>query len=88
MRMLKNTGGQVDNKLEGFRTALLGFRRALLDEATITTEITALQILDDVGIISATVGIISANVDRVSSQLDGMATQLKWVSTQVSDFGT
>jgi hypothetical protein len=88
MRMLKNTGGQVDNKLEGFRTTLLGFRRALLDEATITTEITALQILDDVGIISATVGIISANVGRVSSQLDGMATQLKWVSSQVFDVGT
>jgi hypothetical protein len=95
MRMLKNTGGQVDNKLEGFRTTLLGFRRALLDEATITTEITALQILDEAGVISATVGIIStnvgiisANIGRVSSQLDGMATQLKWVSSEVSDVGT
>ncbi|KAH9032419.1 hypothetical protein EDB85DRAFT_1245516 [Lactarius pseudohatsudake] len=70
-RMLKNTGGQVDKKIEDFRSTLLEQRKAFLDEATITTEITALQILDDVGI--------------VSSQLDGMATQLKWVSSQVSD---
>jgi hypothetical protein len=53
--MLKNTGGQVDKKLEDFRTTLLELHKAFLDEATITTEITALQILDDVGIISANV---------------------------------
>ena len=76
-RVLKNTGNEVDE----FRTALLELRKAFLDEATITTEITALQILDDVGI-------ISANVGEISSHLDGMATQLKWVSNQVSDVGT
>ncbi|KAH9026565.1 hypothetical protein EDB84DRAFT_1419977, partial [Lactarius hengduanensis] len=70
-RILKNTGSQVDKKIEDFRATLLKHRKAFLDEATIITEITALQILDDVGIIS--------------SQLDGMATQLKWVSSQVSD---
>ncbi|KAH9009707.1 hypothetical protein EDB84DRAFT_1571063 [Lactarius hengduanensis] len=69
---------QVDKKIEDFSATLLEHRRAFLDEATITTEITALQILDDVGIISASVG-------RISSQLDGMATRLKWVSSQVSD---
>ncbi len=79
--MLKNTGSRVDKKIEDFRTTLLGLHKGFLDEATITTEITALQILDDVGI-------ISANVGRISSQLDGMATQLKWVSNQVSDTGT
>jgi hypothetical protein len=88
MRMLKNTGGRVDKKLEDFRSTLLELHKSFLDEAAITTEITALQILDDVGIISANVGIISANVGRVSIQLDGMATQLKWVSSQVSDVGT
>ncbi|KAH9055541.1 hypothetical protein EDB87DRAFT_1303998 [Lactarius vividus] len=72
-RILKNTGGQVDKTIEDFRVTLLEQRRAFLDEASITTEITALQILDDVGIIS--------------SQLDRMATQLKWVSSQVSDAG-
>ncbi len=79
--MLKNIGGKVNNQIEDFRTALLELRKAFLDQAAITTEITALQILDDVGI-------ISANVGRISSQLDGMATQLKWVSSQVSDAGT
>ena len=73
-RMLKNTSSQVDKKIEDFRTALLELRRAFLDEATMTTEITALQILDDVGIISANVG--------------SMATRLEWVSSQVSDVGT
>ncbi|KAH9016720.1 hypothetical protein EDB84DRAFT_712601 [Lactarius hengduanensis] len=77
-RILKNTGGQVDKTIEDFRATLLEHRKAFLDEASITTEITALQILDDVGIISADVG-------RISSQLDGMSTQLKWVSSQVSD---
>ncbi len=79
--MLKNIGSQVNNQIEDFRTALLELRKAFLDQATIITEITALQILDDVGI-------ISANVGRISSQLDGMTTQLKWVSSQVSDAGT
>jgi len=80
-RILKNTGSPVDKKIEDFRTTLLEFRNAFLDEATITTEITALQILDDVGIISADVG-------RISSHLGRMAAQLKWVSSQVSDAGT
>ncbi len=79
--MLKNTGSRADKKIEDFRTTLLELHKAFLDEATITTEITALQILDDVGI-------ISANVGRISSQLDGMATQLKWVSNQVSDMSS
>ena len=93
--MLKNTVGQVDKQLGDFRSTLLELRKSFLDEAAITTEITALQILDDMGIISANVGIVSANVEiisanvgRVSIQLDDMATQLKWVSTQVSDVGT
>ncbi|KAH9055551.1 hypothetical protein EDB87DRAFT_1834137 [Lactarius vividus] len=68
---LKNTSSRVDKKIEDFRSALLEQRKAFLDEASITTEITALQILDDVGIIS--------------NQLHGMATQLKWVSSQASD---
>ena len=45
-----------------------------MDHAIVTTEITVLQILDDVGVIS--------------TQLDGTTTQLKWVSNQVSDLGT
>jgi hypothetical protein len=79
-RILKNTVGQIDKKIEDFRTTFLELHKAFVDEANITTEITALQILDGVGI-------ISANVGGISIQLDGMATQLKWVSSQVSDAG-
>ena len=86
--LVNSAGSKVDKKIEDFRTTLLELHKSFLDEAAITTEITALQILDDVGIISANVGIISANVGRFSIQLDGMATQLKWVSSQVSDVGT
>ncbi|KAH9026556.1 hypothetical protein EDB84DRAFT_1401302, partial [Lactarius hengduanensis] len=51
-RILKNVGSQVDKKIEDFRATLLEHRKAFLDEASITTEITALQILDDVGIVA------------------------------------
>jgi hypothetical protein len=70
---LKNTVGQVDKNIEDFRATFLELHRAFVAEATVTTEITALQILDSVGIISA--------------NIDGIATQLKWVSSQVSDAG-
>ena len=80
-RTLDNLGSQVDKQIGDLRTTLIELRKAFLDQAAITTEITALQILDDVGI-------ISANVGRISSRPDGMTTQLKWVSSQVSDAGT
>ena len=86
--MLKNAGSRVDKKIEDFRAGLLELHRAFVDEAAVITEITTLQILDGVGVISANVGIISADVGRISSRFDGMATQLKWVSSQVSDAGT
>src|SRR6266702_3167278 len=73
-RTLKNTGGGAERKIEDLSTALVDHRRAFFDQATITTEITAFQILDDVGIISAKVDFIS--------------TQLQWVSSQVPDMGT
>ena len=80
-RTLKHaTGSQVDGKIEGIRTTLLELHKAFVDEAAIVTEVTALQILDDVGVISANVGIIS-------HRLDGIATQLKWVSSHVFDAG-
>ena len=94
-RALVSLGSQVDKQIGDFHTTLVELRKAFLDEATITTEITALQILDDVGIISANVGWISSHLDgmasqldSVASQLDGVATELKWVSSQVSDAGT
>ncbi len=72
--MLKIAGGQVDTQIEDFRTTLLELRKAFLDQATIAIEITAFQILDDVGIISA--------------KVDWISTRLRWVSNQVADAGT
>ena len=89
---MKNFGSQVDKKIEDFRSNLLEHYKAFLDEAAVVTEITALQILDDVGLISAEVGLasakvgaISADLGRISDQLDGMAAQLEWVSIHTSD---
>ena len=78
---MKSIWKQVDKKIEDYGSTLLEHHKAFLDEAAVVTEITALQILDDVGVISAKVGIISG-------QLDGMAAQLDWVSIHVSDVGT
>ena len=72
--MLVNLGSQVGKQIKDLRTTLIELRKAFLDQAAITTEITAFQILDDVGIISANVGKIS--------------NQLQWVSNQVLDAGT
>ena len=71
--MLKNLGSGVEGKFQELSSALDEHRRAFLDHAVITTEITAFQILNDVGSISA--------------KVDGISTQLEWVSSQVSDAG-
>ena len=67
-------GGGVAKDIEDLSAALVEHQRAFLDEAVITTEITAFQILDDVGIVSA--------------KVDWISTHLEWVSSQVSDAGT
>jgi len=71
--MLKNMGSGVEEKIQDLSTALVEHRRAFLDQAVITIEITAFQILNDVGSISA--------------KVDGISTQLQWVSSQVSIAG-
>jgi len=73
-RTLKNIGGGAEKKIEDLSTALVEHRRAFFDQATISTEITAFQILDDMGIISA--------------KVDWISTQVRWVSSQVPDAGT
>ena len=73
IRMLKNVGSGVEDKIQELSATLGEHRRAFFDHAVITTEITAFQILNDVGSI----------IDKV----DGISTQLKWVSSQVSDAG-
>ena len=73
-RTLKNMGGEVEKKIGRLFAALVEHRRAFLDQAVITTEITAFQILDGAGILSA--------------KVDWTSTRLEWVSSQVLDIGT
>jgi hypothetical protein len=42
----------VDKKIKEWSDRLIGHRKAFLDQATISTQITAFKILDDVGNIS------------------------------------
>ncbi|KAH9053372.1 hypothetical protein EDB87DRAFT_216028 [Lactarius vividus] len=70
-RTFKNMGGGIAKEIEDLSTSFVEHRRAFLDHAVITTEITAFQILDGVGILLA--------------KVDGISTQLEWVSSQVSD---
>ncbi len=60
-------GGGVAADIGDLSAALAKHRRAFLDQGTITTEITALQILDGVGI-------ISTKVDGVSRQVSDAGT--------------
>ncbi len=67
-------GGGAEKTIEDLSAALVEHRRAFLNQATISTEVTAFQILDDMGIISA--------------KVDWISTRLRWVSSQVPDAGT
>ncbi|KAI0264969.1 hypothetical protein BC834DRAFT_240164 [Gloeopeniophorella convolvens] len=62
-RLLKNTGHEVDTRVEGYCSKLLAMRDGFLRHATVTIEKTTFQILDSVG------G-VSAQIDRVAGRLD------------------
>jgi hypothetical protein len=51
-RTLKNMGGGPDKEIKELSDALVKRQKVFLDQATISTEITAFQILDDVAKIS------------------------------------
>ena len=71
MFTLKSVTGKDDSKIEDYRTTLLRLRDLFVHHAIVTTEITALQILDDIG--------------GICTQLGGISTQITTVSTQISD---
>ena len=54
-RTLKNIGGGPEDKIKKLSDALVKRRTAFLNQATISTEITVFQILDDVAKISTQV---------------------------------
>ena len=60
---MKNVGRGVAKDIEDLSAALVEHQRGFVDQATITTEITACRILDSVGILSV--------------KVDGISTQLK-----------
>ena len=61
-RTLKNIGGGAEGKLKELSDVLVQRRKAFLDQATISTEVTAFQILDDVAMISTQLQYLSGQV--------------------------
>jgi hypothetical protein len=61
-RTLKNIGGGPEEKIKELSDVLVKLRKAFLDQATISTEITAFQILDDVANISIQLQYLSSQV--------------------------
>ena len=63
-RTLKNIDGGPEKKINELSDVLVKRRKAFLDQATITTEITAFQILDDVAKISTQLQYLSSQVSE------------------------
>jgi hypothetical protein len=61
-RTLKNIGGGAEEKIQELSDVLAKRRSAFLDQATISTEITAFQILDDVAVISTQLQCLTSRV--------------------------
>ena len=61
-RKLKNIGGGPEEKIKQLSEVLVKLRKAFLDQAAISTEITAFQILDDVANISTQLQYLSSQV--------------------------
>ncbi len=61
-RTLKNIGGGPEEKIKELSDVLVERRKAFLDQAIISTEITAFQILDDVAKISSQLQYLSSQV--------------------------
>ena len=64
-RTLKNIGGRPDEKIKQLSDVLVKLRKAFLGQATISTEITAFQILDDVAKISTQLQDLKSQVSDV-----------------------
>ncbi len=61
-RTLKNIGVALEEKIKELSDGLIERRRAFMDQATISIEITAFQILDDVANISTQLRYLSSQV--------------------------
>jgi hypothetical protein len=77
-RTLKNIYGGPEKKIKELSYILIKRRKAFLDQATISTEITAFQILDDVANISTQLQYLSRQVSdagRWSLMASGLPIQ-------------
>jgi hypothetical protein len=61
-RSLENIGGEPEKKIKEMSDVLVKRRKAFLDQATLSTEITAFQILDEVANISTQLQCLSNQV--------------------------
>ncbi len=63
-RTLKNLDGGPEKKINELSDVLITRRKAFLEQATISTEITAFQILEDVAIISGQLQHLSSQISE------------------------
>ena len=73
-RSLKNIIGEVDKQIEALCNTLVELRKAFLDHVTVTTEITVVQILDNMGTLLVNVNLISDHLDAITTQLSDLGT--------------
>ena len=71
-RLLKNITGEVDKQIAALCNTFVELRMAFLDHVTVTTEITVVQILDNVGTLLANINLISGHLDAVTTQLSDL----------------
>jgi hypothetical protein len=64
-RTLKNAGGVQEKKIKELSDVLVERRKSFLDQATISTQITVFQILDDVAKISIQLQYLSSQISDV-----------------------
>ena len=68
---IKKTG-EVDKQIAALCNTLVELQKAFLDRVTVTTEITVVQILDDMGTLLANIDLISDHLDAVTTQLSDL----------------
>ena len=73
-RLLENIQktSNVDEQITALCNTLVKLQKAFMDRVTITTEITIVQILDDVGTLLANINLISDQLDAVTTQLSDL----------------
>jgi uncharacterized coiled-coil protein SlyX len=80
-RTLKNIGGGPEEKIKELSDVLVKRRKAFLDQATLSTEITAFQILDDVAKMSTQLQYLTGQIsDAGKSSLMASGLPIRYLS--------